>query len=185
VTSFDHRDDVFFPAEEVSLGGDWVEVVAGRRRNPREVLGWLFALQSVASERAQRGPVVLVRVFVFVLAVDPADQRVCCGSILGYQSKITFLFEKRFDVFDSTYTGLIGFVVLLEISDRRSLGNDRHPADVPKEFQLAMIADFRLHEPHVVTHFEKMPTIRIERDLAWFIAAPFETFGDRRRGHVG
>jgi hypothetical protein len=47
VTSFDHRDDVFFPAEEVSLGGDWVEVVAGRRRNPREVLGWLFALQSV------------------------------------------------------------------------------------------------------------------------------------------
>jgi hypothetical protein len=44
-----------------------------------------------------------------------------------------------------------------------------------EHFELAMVADHRLHEPHIVTHLEEMTSISLEPHLRGFVTVALES----------
>ena len=88
---------------------------------------------------------VLVRVLVLVLAVDPADERIRRSTVLERQSEIALLAEELLDIFDIVHARLVGPVVFFEVGNGGPHGNDSHFPNVAEEVELAMVAEIRLH----------------------------------------
>lgn len=119
VARLDHGENLGIPLLQVTLGGDGVEAVARRRRDPREELRGLLALETVAAERPDGGRIVLVRVLVVVLLVDPPDDGVRGGAVLNPSPRIPC---------SSSSASMSASVSTPGARDRRSRGGHRPSA---------------------------------------------------------
>jgi len=171
VTGVDHRFHVGLD-EKIALTRRRVEVVARPGRDPRQTLRRLITLEPVAAERPQGSPVVLIRVFVVVLVVNPANDRVGGRPVVEHQPEQSVTLQKRFDVLLVGDSSGVGLVVLPEVADGRRLDELSHPRAVPEELEVPVSPNFRRQQADVIAHLEEVSTVGLVLDVSFAVFEP-------------
>ena len=79
---FNHRQNVIFPKQQISLTRNGIKVVTRGRRNPSKRIWRIIEFQTVSPECPQGCSIVLICMFVRVLSMYPSDNS------LGWSSEL-------------------------------------------------------------------------------------------------
>jgi hypothetical protein len=94
--------------------------------------------------------------------VGPSDERISSGTVHEGQAKVFVFGQKRIDGLDNVHAGL---VISRQICNGGPLENDCHSQDASKQLELAVVADLRPHELHIVAQLEEVTSVSLEWHL--------------------
>ena len=104
----DHREDVSFPTEHISGIGNRIVAVRQPRGDPFDALRKVVAVRYPASEDSESRPVVVVRVFVLVIAVDPPNKIFCRVTVFESVREATDVLSQNSTMAEQLVVAVIG-----------------------------------------------------------------------------